>query len=105
MREQFDYIVIDTAPILVVSDSFSLNRVADVNIYVVRADFTPKKNIEDATNLYKHKKLNNLFFVLNATDMSKNSYRKGFGKKYGYGYGFGKNIGHTYGYGNDLEKK
>ncbi len=105
LREQFDYIVIDTAPILVVSDSFSLNRVADVNIYVVRADFTPKKNIEDATNLYKHKKLNNLFFVLNATDMSKNSYRKGFGKKYGYGYGFGKNIGHTYGYGNDLEKK
>ena len=105
LREQFDYIVIDTAPILVVSDSFSLNRLADVNIYVVRADFTPKKNIEDATNLYKYKKLNNMFFVLNATDMSKNSYRKGYGKKYGYGYGLGRNNAHTYGYGNDDDKK
>ncbi len=105
LREQFDYILIDTAPILVVSDSFSLNRLADVNIYVVRADYTPKKNIEDATNLYKYKKLNNLFFVLNATDMSKNSYRKGYGKKYGYGYGLGKKGAHTYGYGNDEEKK
>ena len=104
LREQFDYIVIDTAPILVVSDSFSLNRLADVNLYVVRAEFTPKKNIEDATNLYKHKKLNNLFFILNGTDMTKNSYRNGYGKKYGYGYGIGKKHAKTYGYGNEKEK-
>jgi len=104
LREQFDYIVIDTAPILVVSDSFSLNRLADVNLYVVRADFTPKKNIEEATNLFKHKKLNNLYFILNATDLTKNTYRKGYGKKYGYGYEFGKKNRHTYGYGNDEKK-
>jgi tyrosine-protein kinase Etk/Wzc len=104
LREQYDYIVIDTAPILVVSDSFSLNRLADVNLYVVRADYTPKKNIEDATNLYKHKKLNNLFFILNATDMTKNSYRNGYGKKYGYGYGIGKKHAPTYGYGNEKKK-
>ena len=104
LREQYDYIVIDTAPILVVSDSFSLNRLADVNLYVVRAEFTPKKSIEDATNLYKHKKLNNLFFILNATDMTKNSYQKGYGKKYGYGYGIGKKHAKTYGYGNEKEK-
>jgi len=96
--------VIDTAPILVVSDSFSLNRLADVNLYIVRAEFTPKKNIEDATNLYKHKKLNNLFFILNGTDMTKNSYRNGYGKKYGYGYGIGKKHAKTYGYGNEKEK-
>ena len=86
LREQFDYIVIDTAPIGIVSDSFSLNRLTDVNLYVVRAGFTPKKHIEDAANLNKHKKLNNLYFVLNSIDFKKNSYRFGYGKKYEYGY-------------------
>ncbi len=103
-REQFDYIVIDTAPIGVVSDSFSLNRFADMNLYVVRADYTPKKNIADATDLFKHNKLTNLYFVLNAADHAKKIYRKGYGKKYGYGYGFSKQHG-TYGYGNENEKK
>jgi tyrosine-protein kinase Etk/Wzc len=95
-RNMFDYIVIDTAPIGVVSDGFLLNRLADINLYVVRADFTPKKDIEDATNLYKNNKLNNMYFVLNNVDLSKHSYRYGYGKKYGYGYG--KKHGHTYGY-------
>lgn len=104
-REQFDYIVIDTAPIGVVSDSFSLNRFADMNLYVVRADFTPKKNIADATELFKHNKLKNLYFVLNAADHSKKIYRQGYGQKYGYGYGFSKKHGNTYGYGNENETK
>ena len=86
LREQFDYIVVDTAPIGIVSDSFSLKRLADVNLYVVRADYTPKKNIEEATTLYKNKKLNDLYFILNSTDNKKHSYHYGFGKKYGYGY-------------------
>lgn len=89
LREQYDYIIIDSAPIGIVADSLALNRFADVNLYVVRADFTPKKIIEDATSLYKYKKLNNLYFVLNGTDRSKTSYRYGAGKKYGYGYGYG----------------
>jgi len=89
----------------VVSDSFSLNRFADLNLYVVRADFTPKKNIADATDLFKHNKLKNLYFVLNAADHSKKIYRQGSGKKYGYGYGFSKKHGNTYGYGNESEAK
>ncbi|HZK68882.1 MAG TPA: polysaccharide biosynthesis tyrosine autokinase [Paludibacter sp.] len=104
-REQFDYLVIDTAPIGVVSDSFLLNRFADMNLYVVRADYTPRKNIADATNLFKNNKLNNLYFVLNGSNLNKKMYRKGYGKKYGYGYGFSKKYGNTYGYGNENEKK
>jgi len=105
LREHYDYIVIDTAPVGVVSDSFSLNRLADVNLYLVRAKYTPKKNIQDATNLYAAKKLNDMYFVLNDFDMSKNAYRKGYGKKYGYGYGIGKRNHYTYGYGNESETK
>ncbi|MDP4238363.1 MAG: polysaccharide biosynthesis tyrosine autokinase [Bacteroidota bacterium] len=88
LRKQFDYIVIDTAPLGVVSDSFSLNRMSDVNLYVVRADFTPKKSIEEATNLFINKKLKNMYFVLNAIDRKKNTYRHGYGKKYIDGYGY-----------------
>jgi len=93
LRAEYDYIVMDTSPLGLVSDSFSLNRFADVNLYVVRADFTPKRNIEEATKLYNHQKLNNMYFVLNASDAHRSTYR--------YGYGYGKKHGMTYGYGNE----
>lgn len=88
LREKYDYIIIDTAPVGIVSDSFSLNRLADVNLYVVRADYSHKKNIEDAAKLNKNKKLNNLYFVLNASDINKNTYHYGYKKSNSYGYGY-----------------
>ena len=103
LRKQFDYIVIDTAPMGIVSDSFTLNRFADVNLYIVRADFTPKKNIEEATNLYIQKKLKNMYFVLNSADMHKSSFTDDYGKKYGYGYRYSNKQGHTYGYSKDAK--
>lgn len=101
LRKRFDYIVIDTAPMGLVSDSFSLNRLADVNLYVVRADYTPKKNIDEAAKLYTSKKLKNMYFVLNAADRRKNNYRYGEDKKYGYGYRYSSKNDHTYGYNNN----
>ena len=84
LRNQFDYIVLDTAPVGVVSDSFVINRFADVSLYIVRADYTHKKNIEDATILYNQKRIKNMYFVLNASQEHKNTFRYGYGKKYGY---------------------
>jgi capsular exopolysaccharide synthesis family protein len=104
LRKDFDYIVIDTAPMGVVSDSFTLNRIADVNLYVVRTDYTPKKNIEEATRLYTQNKLKEMFFVLNGTDMSKSGYSADYGKKYGYGYRYSSKQGHTYGYSKNDKK-
>ena len=99
LRTQYDYIVIDTTPIGIVSDSFAINRFADVSLYVVRAGYTPKHCIEEATILFKREKVRNMYFVLNGTDIHKKAYRYGYGKKYGYGYG--KKHGATYGYGQD----
>lgn len=96
LRDQYDYILIDTAPVGLVSDSLILNRIADVNLYVVRADYTPKKNIEDATIIYHQERLENMYFILNSVDFTKHSYRYGYGKKYGYGYSLKKN--YSYGY-------
>ncbi|MDR3651555.1 MAG: polysaccharide biosynthesis tyrosine autokinase [Paludibacter sp.] len=93
-KKKYDYIIIDTAPLGIVSDAYLLNRFADVTLYLVRADYTPKKNIEDATHLFKQNKLNRMYFLLNATDFHKASFRNGYGAKYGYGYG------NKYGYGN-----
>jgi tyrosine-protein kinase Etk/Wzc len=87
-KGQFDYIVIDTAPIGVVSDSLLLNRIADATLYIVRAGYTPKKNILDANAIFKTQRLNNMYFVLNASDVRESAYtyRYGYGKKYGHGY-------------------
>ena len=86
-REQFDYIVIDTPPIGAVSDGLILNRFADVNLYVVRAEYTRRNNILDANEIFNDQKLNNVYIVLNATNMQKYyAYRYGRCRKHGYGY-------------------
>ena len=87
LRGQFDYIIIDTPPIGIVSDSFLLNRVTDVNLLVVRSGHTPKRYIEDIDTHYKDNKLKKVYFILNSVDMNKGYYGYGYGKKYSYGYG------------------
>lgn len=86
VRNEYDYIIVDTAPIGLVSDAFLLNRIADVNLYVMRAGFTPKKYVEDA-DIYFHKnRLKKMYFILNYVNLNGASYRYGLYKKYGYGY-------------------
>jgi len=97
-RKEFDYIIIDTAPVGAVSDTFLLNRFADVNLYVVRAEYTHKLSITEANSLFETGKLTNMYFVFNSSDIKKGGYRYGYGKKYGYGYGYG------YGYSEDKKK-
>lgn len=90
LKEQYDYIILDTAPVGAVSDTFSLNRFADISLYIVRAEYTHKQNIAEAEEIYSSGKLNQMYFILNASNIKKASYRYGYGKKYGYGYGYGE---------------
>lgn len=92
-KQQYDFILLDTAPVGAVSDSYQLNRFADISLYLVRAEYTSKQSILDAEEPFRTGKLTNMYFVLNASDMSKSSYR------YGYKYGYGKKTGYGYGYG------
>ena len=89
LKSKFDFIIVDTAPVGVVSDSFLLNRIADVNLYIVRSGYTPKKYIEEAITYSEEKRLKKMYFVLNAVDLTSSTYKYGYGKKYGYGYGNG----------------
>jgi capsular exopolysaccharide synthesis family protein len=84
LREEFDYIIIDSAPIGVVTDSFLINRVSDITIYVCKQGYTEKAMVRFINETYKDKKLSNIYVLLNGTDG-----QSSFG--YGYGYGIKKN--------------
>lgn len=105
LKETYDYIILDTAPVGLVTDTLIIARVTDATVYICRADYTPKSNIELVNSLYKENKLKNMSIVLNGIDMNKKKYGYyyGYGKygKYGrYGYGKYGRYG-QYGYGNN----
>lgn len=103
LKSHYDYVILDTAPIGMVTDTAIIGRVADMCVYVCRADVTPKAGYEYINVLKNEHKFPKLATVINGIDMSKrkNSYGYGYGKKYGYGKGYG----YGYGYGYEAEKK
>ena len=82
LRKEYDYIIVDTAPVGLVTDTLMIARVADLTVYMCRADYTPKSSFEFINSLNAQKKLPQISIVINGIDMSK--------KKYGYYYGYGK---------------
>lgn len=106
LKEHFDYIVLDTAPIGMVTDTQLIARTADASIYVCRADYTHKADYTLINDLNEQKKLPNLCTVINGLDMQKKKYGYYYGYgKYGKYYGYGKKYGYGYGYGsNDVNK-
>lgn len=101
LKKDYDYIVLDTAPIGMVTDTQLIARVADASIYVCRADYTHKNDYQQLINeLYNNKRLPNLCTVINGLDMTKRKYGYYYGySKYGRYYGYGKKYGYGYGYG------
>lgn len=79
MRKRYDYIIIDSAPVGMVSDSLALARVADATVYVCRADYTTKSDIRLFADMYENKRLPKVSLVLNGTVA-----------RQGYGYGYGE---------------
>lgn len=79
----YDYIIIDTAPLMLVTDTLLFARMADATLYVTRSRFTEKALIEFANKNIDANKINNVGFVLNDVDKD----NLGYGNKYGYGYG------------------
>lgn len=83
VEDKYDYIIVDTAPMMVVTDTLLISNFADQIIYVVRSGITDIKVVNYPIKLYQEGKLKRLSFVVNgvkSTDL-------GYGGKYGYGYG------------------
>lgn len=89
LRQKFDYVILDTAPVGMVTDTLLVGRAADLSVYVCRADYTHKAEYTLINELAEGEKLPNICTVINGLDMNK--------KKYGYYYGYGK-YGKYYGY-------
>ncbi len=110
LRAVYDFIIIDSAPVGMVTDSLVLSRVADVTVYVCRADYTNKRFLEMVNQLSEEGKLPNVTLLVNAVDRETKRY--GYASYgYGYGYGYGKygkygkyGYGYGYGYGGHAEK-
>lgn len=102
LKKNFDYVLLDTAPIGMVTDTMLISRVADISVYVCRSEYTHKSEFRLVNELKRENKLPNPCILLNGIDMNK----KQNGYYYGYGrYGsYGRRYGYGYGYG-DLKKK
>ena len=83
-KEEYDYVIVDTAPTMLVTDTLLISKYADATLFVVRAGITDKKLLQFSKELAKNKKLNNMAYVLNAVGKIK----KG---NYNYGYAYGYN--------------
>ena len=90
LREEFDYIIIDSAPVSQVTDTLILNRVADATVYVCRANYSSKGNLRFANDMMAQNRLKNMVLVVNDVDEFHHAYGYGYGRGYGYGYGKGK---------------
>jgi capsular exopolysaccharide synthesis family protein len=82
LKEKYEYIILDTAPLLLVTDTFLIAELSDVTIYVSRSKYTEKALLEFANRNIDQKKIRNVGFVLN--DVSRENL--GYSNKYGYGY-------------------
>ena len=107
LKKHYDYIILDTAPIGLVTDTSIIAHVADIGVVVSRADYTPKAAFRNINNLQQDRVFTKMATLINDIDMTrrKNSYSYGYGRKYGYGYGRKYGFGYGYGYGYEDENK
>jgi capsular exopolysaccharide synthesis family protein len=90
LREEFDYIMVDSAPVSQVTDTLILNRVSDATVYVCRANYSSKGNLRFANEMMAQNRLKNMVLVVNDVDEFHHAYGYGYGRGYGYGYEKGK---------------
>jgi capsular exopolysaccharide synthesis family protein len=100
LKKSYDYIIIDSAPLVLVSDTLPLLEQADLVLYTTRAHYTDKKLIPFIKGLVEDKKATNIGIVFNGIKAGASSYYK-YGYSYRYSYQYKYNYGYGYGYGED----
>ena len=106
LKKNFDYVILDTAPVGMVTDTLLIGHVADLSVYVCRADYTHKNEYTLINELAENNKLPKLCTVINGLDLKRRKYGYYYGYgKYGKYYGYGKRYGYGYGYGEQTHDK
>ncbi len=97
VSSDYDYVVIDSAPCLLVSDTFEISKLADTTLYVIRANHSKTELFDFINNCKENSKINNINIVFNGVGNSK-SYGYKYAYQYGYKYMYKYNYGYSYGY-------
>jgi len=106
LKKNFDYVILDTAPAGMVTDTLLVGRVADLSVYVCRADYSRKAEFTLINELAADNKLPNICTIINGLDLKKKKYGYYYGYgKYGKYYGYGKRYGYGYGYGDTVKEE
>lgn len=100
LRRRYDYIVVDSAPVGLVSDSYLIDRVVDANLFVTRAGYTSCSHVKAVNAIARNNRLKSLYLCINDVDMTTRSYSY---RRYGYSYG--TSTYGSYGYADDLKEK
>lgn len=100
VKEEYDYIILDTAPVTLVTDTMLIGRVADASIYVCRLNHTPKYCFQELNEIARDEKLPNVSLAINGLEVTKKRYGK-YGSYGRYGH-YGNYM--QYGYGNEHDK-
>lgn len=104
-RKEFDYIFLDCPPLEIVADATIISRLADLTLFVIRAEALQRTALPDVQKYYDEKRLPKMTMLLNGTTdaFSRYGYHR-YGSRYGYTYGYGSHYS-SYGYGDDDEKE
>jgi capsular exopolysaccharide synthesis family protein len=89
LKPEYDYIILDTAPVGAVSDTLLLHRFSDVTLYVCRAEYSDRRNLQFVDRLAKEGSLNPIYLIINDVHMEKHHYGYRYGYRHGYRYGYG----------------
>ncbi|MFS2832851.1 GumC family protein [Bacteroides uniformis] len=100
LRKEYDYIFIDCPPVEIVADAAIINKLADMTLFIVRAELLDRSMLSEIEKFYTDKKYKNMSIILNGTDGGSGRYGYKYGYKYGYRYGY--HYGYA-GYGNNEE--
>ncbi len=108
-RKNFDYVMVDTPPVGLITDALLMMRHVDATLFVINTRFANKDHIKNAVEVAQSNVAKNFGFILNGVRMKKSKYyyntNYGYGYRYAYGYGSGYGYGYGYGYGNRRKKK
>jgi len=97
-KGNYDFVVIDSPPVAIVSDAFLIARFTDANLFVMRFGYSSKEVLNLLNDIYKHHEIKNLALVVNDFQ-PKRGYGYSYGYTYSYGYSYGYGYKHGYGYG------
>ena len=97
LKERFEFIILDTPPIAYVADSMLLTKYTNINLFVLRQNYSPKNVIKVIDDLYISGKIKNMGIVINDVNQSViYGLKRGYGFGYGYSFGYGYNDGQGY---------